>query len=359
MIVKYCNICPGRPYTTNLQVQTCPKCGSTLGMESVDESQLEGREQLRIPTSSAPGSEQTFPCGRGDGTEQNVTPQNKAAPRRNGEGNLAPAGENRIAIPTSRNIDTENIGTFVPEKTIRGRILQYSSSGKEDGQYRRLFPVRLFQALFYHQRLEDVLHRFTVRVDRGRDALGHDAYTDIPVNVHGTVSGGMQLNDNAEVEVRGKYCDGVLMASEIYIINNGYSSKVRFQRSVSAIINSILLTIMACVICYIGASSGNFFESILQFCKVWGIAAVIFCVLYLIANLSKIGILVNMMSKKEKKFPFMGILVVSFTCAFLFIAAFGSIAGFGSYLSGLAMSILPVVIIIIAAFFLLKALIGV
>jgi hypothetical protein len=86
---------------------------------------------------------------------------------------------------------------------------------------------------------------------------------------------------------------------------------------------------------------------------------VVFLVLYLIANLTKIGLLINLMSKKERKFPLMGILVVSFACAFLFIAAFGSIAGFGSYLSGLAMSVLPVVILIIVAFFLLKALIGV
>lgn len=42
--------------------------------------------------------------------------------------------------------------------------------------------------------------------------MGFGSYVDVPVNVHGTIAGGIQIIDNCEVEIRGKYKNHVLMA---------------------------------------------------------------------------------------------------------------------------------------------------
>lgn len=351
MVVKYCEHCPGRPYTADLQMNNCPKCGKVLGIESADEADLEERIQMAVP-------------------EKPVSPKNefkddygydKPMPRENNEehnerssGNLPEQkrGSTKLSVLSEK----PSTGTFVPDNCIRGRVAQYSSSGKEDGQYRRLFPVKIYQALVYRQRLEDVLHRFTVRVEQGEDALGYQKYTDIPVNVHGTIAGGLQITDNAEVEVHGKYHNGILMADSVYVINNGYESKIGFQHSVKAITFGILAAVMFAFICYVAVSSnGSFIANIKEFCSVWLAIAVILSVLYLITSFTKFGILTRMFSKRKRSFPLFGILLISLALTFLFVSTFGSVAGFGSYLSGWIYSLVPIIIIIVALVFIIKS----
>lgn len=351
MVVKYCEHCQGRPYTTDLQMNTCPKCGKMLGIESADETELEGRREIFVPEKS------TFSK---DEPEEETTP-NKLK-WRNEEESLDEGHSKTLPTEKKENTKVSVIpeksisNSFIPDECIRGRVAQYSSTGKEDGEYRRLLPVKIYQAIVYRQRLEDVLHRFTVRVEQGEDALGYQNYTDIPVNVHGTIAGGLQIVDNAEVEVHGKYKNGVLMADSVYVINNGYESKVGFQHSVKAITYGILSAIMLAFICFVAASSnGNFIANIKEFFTVWFVIAAILTVLYLITSLTKIGLLTRMFSNKRRTFPLFGILLISLALAFLFVSVFGSFAGFGSYLSGWIYSLVPIIIIVVALFLIIKS----
>lgn len=352
MIIKYCEKCSGRPYTTNLQINNCPKCGSVLGIESVDDIEVEDRTQLYIPKEEKHNEEisQHRSHYEKDNDDNANTDYSKKLP-------VKKSKRQELATPFAKfQSDNSQKDNYSPDNCIRGKVAQYSSSGTEDGEYRRFLPQKIYQAIVYRQRLEDVLHRFTVRVDRGEDSLGYQQYNDIPVNVHGTIAGGLQIIDNAEVQVSGKYRDGVLMADEIYIINNGYKSKVSFQRSVRAIVYGVLSAIMFLFVCFVAATSdGNFFANIKEFCTVWFVITAILTVLYLITRLTPIGILSRMYSKKKPTFPIFVIILISLALAFLFVSAFGSFTGFGSYLSGWIYSIVPIVIIVIALFFVIKS----
>lgn len=351
MLVKYCGICSGRPYTTEMQLNNCPKCGSQLSIESADEIELEERVQIVVPQkpiSDNGGFEDTLPnkpfSNFGADNENDIDadyPQNVPAEK----------------TDSSKNVffSTSKKGAFVSDKTIRGKVVQYSSSGREDGIYRRHLPVKIYQALVYRQRLEDVLHRFLVRVEQGEDGLGYQDSVYIPVNVHGTISGGLQIYDNAEVEVHGKYRNSVLMADRVDIINNGYKSKVGFQRSVKAITYGILFAIILALICFVAASSnGTFLADAKEFCVVWLVFAAILTIIYLMLSLTKIVLFARMFSNKRRSFPFVGILIISLVLALLFVSVFGSFAGFASFLSGWIYALIPIIIMVIAVFFLLK-----
>lgn len=348
MVIKYCPNCNGRPYTTNLQATSCPKCGSLLGIESADEIELGERIQFFVSEEDV-NNEDAFsnkPYYKNDDDDDDLDSElSKRLPTKK-------SANQKPNIPIN-GIQKNN---FVPSNCVRGKVAQYSSSGKEDGEYRRLLPVKIYQAIVYRQRLEDVLHRFTVRVERNEDVLGYQDYTDIPVNVHGTIAGGLQIVDNNEVEVHGKFRNGVLMADSIHVINNGHRSKVGFQRSVSAIICGILSAIMLAFVCFVAATSnGSFLSNIKEFCTVWLVFAVILTVLYLIISLTQIGLLTRIFSRKKRTFPLFGILLISLALAFLFVSVFGSFAGFGTFLSGWIYSIIPLVIIIVALFFIIKS----
>ncbi|MBQ5823453.1 MAG: hypothetical protein IIW48_01455 [Clostridia bacterium] len=370
MIVKYCNNCPGRPYTEDLNALACPVCGAALQVESVEKGDLFGR--CMLPGEKNDFAFGDFPTGAGSSgfDKSNQTdmqpkfdPWGSPSDESGNNSNLKPSFPDTVSpqLLTTKSTSTQstvNNGIFLNQRTIRGKVSQYTSSGKEDGEYRRFLPQKIYDAIVYRQRLEDVLHRFVVRVEHDEDELGYQQYNDIPVNIHGTISGGLQLVDNAEVEVHGKYRkNGVLMADEIHVISNGYESKVGFQRSVKAIVYGILSALMFFFVCFVAATSdGNFFASIKEFCTVWLITAAVLSVLYLLTQLTTIGILSRMFSKKKRSFPIFGILLVSLALAFLFVSAFGSFAGFGSYLSGWIYSIVPIVIIIVAIFFMIKSL---
>lgn len=341
MLVKYCNKCVGHPYTQDLNITYCPKCGTYLQSEIASEADLSKRRKFSTekeePEIQKNWSDiEIFSKKEEDLTfERNIFPFEETEPK------------------PDYNVNAQNFDNTL----IRGKVSQYSSSGKEDGTYRRLLPVKIFQAIVYRQRLEDVLHRFAVRVEHNKDSFGHQSHTDIPVNVHGTISGGLQITDNSEVEVHGKYHNGVLMADSIYIINNGYKSKVGFQHSIKAIVYGILSAIMLLFVCFVAASSnGGFFTSLKEFCTVWLVAFVILTVLYLLTSLTKIGLIKRMFAKKRPSFPLFGLLLTSLALAFLFLSAFGSFTGFGAYLTGWVYSVIPLVVVIVAIFFMIKSL---
>lgn len=363
MIIKYCPECIGRPYTTHLDTVNCPVCGAVLASEFVGEDELYTRSKLpeSYPTDeNSFGDTSAFPSDNEDSYEANDDNNPFVNPFSGNDikpfNSNPPSAEVNSAVyqqPVVPKSEKSNM-----EKVIRGKVASYSSTGKEDGSYRRLLPSKILDALVYHQRLEDVLHRFTVRVDGGSDLMGFGNYVDVPVNVHGTIAGGMQITDNCEVEVKGKYKNHVLMAQSIDIINNGYKSRVKFQHSVKAVFYSILFLIAAVVAIYFAATSdGNFLNELKYFMITWAVIAAITIVLYIIISFSKLGLLARFASGKSKRFPLLGILVLSFIATVIFIKCIGGVAGLGNLFSNLLIALLPLVILIAGVIILFKAII--
>ena len=313
MLIKYCDRCTGKPYTDNLGIEKCPKCNIALRIESCEEYDLENRPELYIPESvgNTPHDDHDFSSVDNDSIPVPV-PETKPEKKQKKAGSVIPFDALEKRRASSSGISSAD--TF-----IRGRVYQYSSSGKEDGSYRRLLPKKFYQALIYRQRLEDVIHRFVVKIDTGKDAAGYGDPDFVPVNVHGTIAGGLQLTDNEEVEVKGRYDkNGVLMAYDIRIVSNGHRSKVSFQHDVRAITIGIVLSILAIVICFFGSSSVvNFYEAVKTLLAAWLISFIVVTVLFLIFSISKAGIFFSLLrSEKKRKFPLLTLLIISFAIAF-------------------------------------------
>lgn len=318
MVVKYCSNCIGNPYTENLNMTNCPHCKTALSIKSASELDLLGCPVLPDSQSDMPLSPfETTPKTDSDSPFDDIQP----------------AQHDYVEVMPPDNV-SDPVST-VPN-VIRGRVSQYSSTGKEDGNYRRFFITKIIDALVYKQRTEDVLHRFSVRVDAGTDAFGNRNYRDIPVNVHGTIAGGMQISDNCEVEVTGKYRDrdGVMMAHSVKIINNGYPTTVHFQHSASAILFTVLSIIVLAFLFYVGINfDGEFLEGITTFLKTWLLMFVIITVLYLILCFSRLGRGMSAIFGR-KGFPFLGILIISFILALLVINSLNVGASIGNMIFG-------------------------
>lgn len=352
MMIRYCPHCDGRPYTRVFDLFTCPSCGTALQMENVAESSLAGRPEL-VPDSDRSSlpegvrtETETTPEEITDGvTDEEETPppvpQWRRPPvwsdLRTGEPVTRETGP--IVRPTEGGSLAEQLHsgqTYTSNRrveaalgrTIQGRVSQYSSTGREDGHYRRLGLVRLYDALIYGQRFEDVLHRFTVRVRGGTDAFGQQEYFDVPVNVHGTISGGVQLADNNEVEVTGTYRHGVLMARRVTVVSGGYRTQIRFQHSVGLIVFTVL-ALLAMILC-IGVAAdasngGGLLTGIVGFLESWLAIAVILLVLYGMFCFSRFGIAWRVATGPRRRSPFLAILVVSLLLTVLIVSEYGPI----------------------------------
>ena len=286
VVINYCPNCEGHPYTTDSSVTTCPRCGARLLGEMVFDADLVGRPTL--------GGARTLDAGRRDNEENvrsrtygdTVTLPNDGtwddeptatAPvvgrpltrsntsDRPAEGTVTADPRHDVpAVPIAQATPVQAPAQPDPGTTIRGKVSNYSNSEVEAGLYRRFFVQRLVDAVVYGQRFEDLVHRFTVRV-RAEGAPA-STYVDVPVNVHGTISGGMQLTDNADVEVTGRYKNGVLMARRIAVLNGNTRTYVRFQRAVMPmVVTALLAGIVAFLasggldlLAYIGGGIGSF-----------------------------------------------------------------------------------------------------
>lgn len=366
MLIKFCPVCMGKPYTTDLNENICPMCGAELTTEMVPDSTLDSRQKLNSPVFNDTFSNKGFGEITQFGTENNdftgftssdefgnsepfgqpfntpeVTPEEQIFPFDNPITPLVTHENNEHNDSVNSAVLTSKDGM-----SVVGKLTRYSKADEDSG-YKRLFIGKIIDAIFYKQRMEDVLHRFTVRVDCGKDALGHNEFKDIPVNVHGVIASGLQLDENCDVEVKGKYKNNVLMASEINVLNSGFKSKVHFQHSRGAIAYGILAIIALIFFIYVGLSSdGGFFANIKEFFVVWLVSAVVITILYFALFLSKLGVLLLM--GKKKSFPFVGILLCSFICALLFMNVFGLGTSVGGLFSGWLSSIMPIIITIIA-----------
>lgn len=309
MVIKYCSVCQGKPYTRDLQMDICPECMSNLNIELVDEYELESRPVLSSCNQQGEDNNDALPVD--DYTDTSNVPDVK---RNGGVPVVDDGGSQGFVHPRERDENDR------PQNVIRGKVYRYSSSGGEDGSYRRYLPVRIFQALVYRQRLEDVIHRFSVHVEFPSDSMGYDNSIDIPVNAHGTIAGGLQLTDGDEVEVHGKYLNENFMAERIYIMNNGYRTQVRFQRSVRTIVCGIVLAVlMIAALSASGTIGDDFFTNLGTFFVGWAASFLLVTIIYFILGITKIGIFVRAVSREKPKFPFFVILVISAILSLLFL----------------------------------------
>ena len=312
MVVKYCPKCQGHPYTKNLSETVCNVCGERLKAENIDETKLQTRPKLPSDEPDlALQPETASDALSGEEAETSLRTVFGGDDLLSSEQGVL---ETLVGIKEPQKIDRETPWESSGTVTVRGRVSQYSVSAET---YRRLFPRKIFQAIVYHQRLEDVLHYFTVRIEEDQTGFGNSEFNTVPVNVHGTISGGMPIVENTDVEVRGKYNrDGVLMASSVYVVNGGHKAPVTFQRSVKAIVCSILLFIAVAVVLALGFSSDDFVGNIQTFACIWLVTFVGLSVLYLIFRFSRAGLLIM---QNKGCFPFVPLLITSFVLAVLFM----------------------------------------
>lgn len=373
MVIKCCPRCTGRPYTRNYDLVLCPKCGAVLELESIPEQQLSSRARLDEPGSGGadvPGGVTPPGQSAAQRTPQSAprkpsrhSPQPQADPKpRDPQPPWKPTGSGPVAQPitgTHTAHDNRRVEAALGT-TIRGRISQYSSTGSEDGNYRRLLVQRIYDAIVYKQRFENLLHRFTVRVEGGTDAFGNQEYFDVPVNVHGTIAGGMQLADNNEVEVTGTYRGGTLMAREVTIIANGYRTPVQFQRAVGLITLSIAALVALIFGIYVAVDSsngGSIWPTIVDFLKTWGVVSLILLVLYVMFCVSRFGFQLMLLMRGQRSHPLLTIVLLGFILTVLILAKFGSAGNLLSALSSLGAAILPSAIVLLLMIFLVFRLI--
>ena len=348
MLIKYCTQCKGNRYTRNLDTERCPYCNTALGIKSVDESELLDYEEFfGSDNNNEPANDE--PSYAESNVDLPIVPYK--------DNGIIPAGDS--ATECARFSVSSQSGSMKRKGNsyIRGRVMQYSNTQQENSNYRRYLHQKIYDAIVYRQRMEDVLHRFHVRIDQGPDAFGSTSYDDVPVNVHGTIAGGTTIATNEEVEVEGQYRNGVLMASKINVINNGCSSEIKFQRSVRTIVYGILAVVaVIAMIVFVAQNGGGFFANIKSFLLTWLAFAVAAAVLYFVIFFSKIGFMARLASGKRSRFPFVGILFVSFVASLLFLNSFGIGVTLGSLISHLLWSILPAVLIIVILIVVLKCL---
>jgi len=325
------------------------------------------------------------PCISGDGKIHFGGTQN------NGTGNQGIFGNNttsnfgvgstqqtNTAVPTTNTQSNQGKATNTPisnvspsqtsAKTfslpcIRGKISQYKTYSDKTGNYRRLLPRKIFQALVYGQRFEDLLHSFIVTQTKGTDNSGNPIQQKYVVNVHGSTNYGATLTDNEEVEVRGKFThDNILMARDIRVINGSVSTPIKFQRSVKLIALSVLVVALfiLAIIGFSSMGSGNsisgFMNNVWSFITTMFAVYVILLVLYVVSSFTRIGFMTRLLAGgRRRSSPLLTMLVIAFILTLLLYNVFGLGSIVASTLSGALSAVGPIVVMIIGIVILLKA----
>jgi len=246
---------------------------------------------------------------------------------------------------------------------IRGKISQYRTYSDKSGNYRRLLPRKIFQALVYGQRFEDLLHSFIVTEIKGSDSAGNPIQQKYVVNVHGSTNYGATLLDNEEVEVRGKFThDNIMMARDIRVINGTISTPIKFQRSVKLIALTCLIVALFVlgIIGFASMGSGNsisgFMNNVWSFITTMFVVYVILLILYVVSSFTRIGFMTRLLSGgRRRTSPLITMLVIAFILTLLLYNVFGLGTIMASTLSGALSAVGPIIVMIIGLVILFKA----
>ncbi|MDO5337008.1 MAG: hypothetical protein Q4E89_06055 [Eubacteriales bacterium] len=234
MYVKYCPHCNG--YTIKLKTKKCPVCQRTLEQRQGESTALFGKRLEEMKEASCgEGSGQAAPekmpeRERGQRSpEQRENRHTEAKKEQTGTGRTGrqhSAGKQRTSASRGR------------RRIVSGRICDYSNVSAEAGSYRRFWFQKIHQAIVYHQRTEDVLHRFRVHTADDKDIF---------VNMHGTISSGAALENNLNVTVSGKCRNGFLMADRASIEYAGSRVPVRMQHCFQMLLPITILLVILCM----------------------------------------------------------------------------------------------------------------
>ncbi|MDO4805705.1 MAG: hypothetical protein Q4A07_00510 [Coriobacteriales bacterium] len=171
--------------------------------------------------------------------------------------------------------------------TVRGVVQNYTNTSVSGGTYRRSSPRRLFEALCYGQHVEDCLHMFVLRTANPDPAVG--GYLNVPINVHGTISGGVALTNGVNVEATGRYRNGVLMASLIEVECGSRRTEVQFQHDAGEALRVFgPPTIVLILLLSLGSGDG-LLGGLRQFTSAWLVTTFVLAVLWA-ALISRLGV---------------------------------------------------------------------
>lgn len=260
-------------------------------------------------------------------------------------------------------IPSQTSAKFFSLQCIKGKISQYRTYSDKSGNYRRLLPRKVYQALVYGQRFEDLLHSFIVTEIKGSDSAGNPNQQKYVVNVHGSINYGATLIDNEEVKVTGKFThDNVMMARDIRVINGNISTRVRFQHSVKLIALTCLIIALFVlgIIGFASMGSGNsisgFMNNVWSFITTMFAVYVILLIFYVVSSFTRIGFMTRLLAGgRRRSSPLITMLVIAFILTLLLYNVFGLGTIMASTLSGALSAVGPIIVMIIGIVILLKA----
>lgn len=228
MIIRVCDNCKDKPYTRNTQTKKCPRCGSSMYLESVDSEELIGKACL----------DDIVDNGNSREKEKKGVPEKKDADD----------------IVSSRYSPEPMFKVEAPpylRGAIKGIVTEYSCTQTENSGYKRNIIEKIAQYFLYGQSMEDVLHRFTLKIT---DEFG-DSDCDVNVNIHGSIGYGAGITNNSTIMAEGKYANGVFWASQLYKVSSHNRSEIRIKKQATSLIVTML--IIAAVIGLIAALGRN------------------------------------------------------------------------------------------------------
>lgn len=322
VFMNICEKCHG--YTTDEGMTECPVCGGELAFKPIDVKEKAKYKNL---------DDMGFDDFAFDNESSFADPLDDdfADPKKRSNNDYDDTDVD--FTPKSRSSRTSHPSSLSSGESFTGIVYSYRNSDNDGSNYSRLFVMRLWDAIIYRQRMEDVLHYFRLHTSSGKDLDGMEVSKDINVNVHGTIVGGAHLADNSRLTVKGKFKNGVLMASDITDDDSG--SHIRFRRSYKAIVTTIVLGILFLIGLIYGISNsnsvGDVFHNIGVFLRTLAIVYVVLIVLYLIASFTKFGIMMRVLSQRKTTVPWLALFIVAFAITILILSnLFGIGGGLGS-----------------------------
>lgn len=323
VFLNICDSCHG--YTTDEEMTECPVCGGELAFKPIDikdKAKYTNLEDMDFDDFPSPGSKADFDDPLDYAYDEPKNSYNNNHEDEYDETDVIPP-------PKQHKTTASQAGSNSNAQSYTGIVYSYKNSDNDGSNYSRLFIMRLWDAIVYKQRMEDVLHYFRLHTSSGKDIDGMEISKDINVNVHGTIVGGAHLAENSRLTVRGKFKNGVLMASDITDDDSG--SHIRFRRSYKAIATTMALGILFLIGLIYGIASANSAGDVIHnigvFFGTLAIVYVVLIVIYLIASLTKFGIIMRVVSQRKMSVPWLALFIVAFVITILILSNLSGIGG--------------------------------
>jgi len=336
VFLNICGNCNG--YISDGTMVECPVCGEVLAFKPID---IKDKSKYRN-LDDIDNDDEFMPSMDSSSTDDFDYEENNTNSRDYSYETYERDDDDELF--RSRVKESANKSAFDSVQTVSGVVYNYKNTDNDGSKYSRLFLIRLYDAIRYGQRMEDVLHYFKVHVVSGKDIDGMEISKNVNVNAHGTIIGGAHIDENSRVTVRGKYKNGVLMATDI--VDDESGSHIHFRRSYKAIATTLMIGVLILIGLMCGINSGNsiggVFNYIGQFCVTLAIVYVGLIILLLIISFTKFGLIMRAVSKNKFSIPWLALFIVAFAIT-IFIMS--NISGGLGQLSGSLTKFLTTIIL--------------